>query len=534
MALRVSDIRLPPDREDELLPAALRKAGLQAGEVEEWRVVRRSLDRRRRALVFHFTVDLVVRGGDPDRIDRPGVAIVRAREWAPPAPGGGSPLLAPPAVVGTGPAGLLAGLLLARAGYRPVLFERGDKMNARAARIREINTQARLDPESNYLFGEGGAGTYSDGKLTSRSRDPRASFVLGLFREYSGVDRVGCDYRPHLGSDRVRAVTGRIRQEILALGGRFHFRTRVDRIRRLADGYRLEAAGGCTEAGAVVLAPGHSARDLLRTLARDQIPMAPKPFQLGLRIEHPQSWVDRRIWGAWAGRASLGPADYRLSVTADGGREIYSFCMCPGGEIIPATADPGQANTNGMSWSGRGTGFANSGLVGTFFPEDLPDGGLFAGMDLQESLERAGAEMSGGGLRIPAQRLPDFLEGRPSAGLPPGSARVPLAPADLGRCLPPGWDALFRDALRRMDGQMPGFLHPEGLLAGPEARSSCPVRILRDPATLCVPGFDGLYPAGEGAGYAGGIVSAAVDGVRAAEALLRVRSPPRSESGTVA
>jgi uncharacterized FAD-dependent dehydrogenase len=425
---------------------------------------------------------------------------------------------------------LFAGLLLAQRGFCPVLLERGDKMNERARRIREINEDGLLDPESNYLYGEGGAGTYSDGKLTSRSKDPRAAFVLKAFEERSGVSRVTWDYRPHLGSDRVRAVVGRVRQEILQLGGHFHFRTCARRVLPRPDGYTVETNHGEIHAGVVVAAPGHSARELLRQLARDGLPMTAKPFQLGLRVEHPQDWVDQRVLGAYKSLSSLCPVDYRLLVDVPRGREVFSFCMCPGGEIIPATQDAGLVNTNGMSWSRRSTGFANSGLVATLRPEDLPTEDIFAGMNLQESLERK-AHALVDGLRIPGQRLLDFLESRPSSAVGPTSSRVPVVPADLESCLPTGWPGLFREALRRMDRQMPGFLHDAAVLVGPEARSSSPVRLERDPVSLMSRGFPGFFPVGEGAGYAGGIISAAVDGLRAAEVIvLQYRPAPKGAS----
>jgi uncharacterized FAD-dependent dehydrogenase len=253
--------------------------------------------------------------------------------------------------------------------------------------------------------------------------------------------------------------------------------------------------------------------------------MVPKAFQLGLRVEHPQEWVDHRVFGRWRGHPSLGTADYRLLVQVPQGREVYSFCMCPGGEIIPATQDVGLVNTNGMSWSRRSTGFANSGLVATLHPKDLGPDDLFLGMALQEKLERSASQLVQGELALPGQRVMDFFAGRASSDLPPHSARVPVIPGQLSTCLPLGWSELMRKALRGMDHQLEGFLHKDALLVGPEARSSSPVRLLRDPESLMSPGFPGFFPVGEGAGFAGGIISAAVDGLRAAEQIVRLWAP---------
>jgi uncharacterized FAD-dependent dehydrogenase len=397
-------------------------------------------------------------------------------------------------------------------------------MNLRTQRIRDINRLGALDPESNYLFGEGGAGTFSDGKLTSRSKDARGARVLRTFQDMSGVSSVVWDYRPHLGSDRVRTVVGRIRMEILAKGGEIRFRCRAEGL-VLRDGRvtAVQTSGGDIPATVAILAPGHSARDLVRSLARAGVPMEPKPFQLGLRVEHPQPWVDDVVYGRHARGDAMGPADYRLAVRV-GGASVFSFCMCPGGEIIPAVSDLGHMNTNGMSWSLKATGFANSGLVTTLEPSTFGSGDPLAGIALQERHEAAAAEITGHGVSVPAQRLRDFLERRASPDLPATSCRTGLVPAVLDGVVPDGVAGLLRRALSGMNRQMPGFLQHEALLVGPESRSSSPVRIVRDAETLESP-IAGLYPVGEGAGYAGGIVSAAVDGIRAAESVMRRYRP---------
>lgn len=526
MPLRVNEIRVPIDGgEQDLLARALKKAGLRPDEVTNLQVVRRSLDRRRREPMFAFTVDLHLvdesgasTSAGVQRVEVPTLSTEATGEER---------LEHPPVVVGTGPAGLFAALHLARAGFRPIVMERGDRMNHRVQRIREINQERTLDPESNYLFGEGGAGTFSDGKLTSRSKDPRARWVLQEFHERSGVASVAWDYRPHLGSDRVRTVVGRLRKEILDLGGEIRFRCRMDRL-VLRDGVvrGVVTSRGEIPARAVILGPGHSARDLYDTLHEQGVALERKPFQLGFRVEHPQAWVDSCIWGRHAGRPELGHADYRIVVHARGS-SVFSFCMCPGGEIIPAISDTGHMNTNGMSWSGKATGFANSGLVTTLEPESFPGEGPLAGVRWQERLEARAARLVDHGLAVPAQRLEDWVADRPSDSLPESSCRTGLLPVPLREVVPPSVDALVRDALAGMERQMPGFQQLDAVLVGPESRSSSPVRIVRDTETLESPTVTGLWPIGEGAGYAGGIVSAAVDGVRAAQAVAARFLPRR-------
>jgi uncharacterized FAD-dependent dehydrogenase len=424
-----------------------------------------------------------------------------------------------PIVVGSGPGGLAAAYFLAEMGYGPLLLERGRAVSQRIRDVHEFDTGGRFEPASNYLFGEGGAGTFSDGKLTSRSTGADVHRILELLAESKGKPSILYEHRPHLGSNRLPAVVKALRQGIQARGGEVRFNCPVEDL-LIESG---QVCGVVTPCGTisttvVVLAIGHSARDTLAMLVRRGVLMEQKPFQMGLRVEHPQQLINRIQYGPDPLEDKLGNADYAL--VAHGRHDVFTFCMCAGGYIIPSVSQEGYFCTNGMSLSKRDSFYANSGLVVTVPVEAFEGDDPLAGVRLQERYERRAYELGGGGYRCPVQRATDFLAGRASAPAPACSYPREVVPTRLDEVVPP----LVADALRHglpvMDRRWKGRFLPDAVLVGPEARGSSPVRIVRDPLSRESPGVEGLYPVGEGAGYAGGIVSAAVDGLRTAKAIV--------------
>jgi uncharacterized FAD-dependent dehydrogenase len=434
-------------------------------------------------------------------------------------------------VVGSGPGGLVCAYFLAKQGYRPIVLERGTRVNDRIRDVKSFDSGGDFRPESNYLFGEGGAGTFSDGKLTCRGTGPDVLRVLELFAECKGQqpDKPSILYyhRPHLGSNRLPAVVKAIRQKIESYGGEVRFLTRLEDLTLDANGLKgVQTSSGFLPASVVVLAIGHSARDTYRMLVDRNIPMSPKAFQFGVRIEHRQETVNRVQFGFQHERYEelLGNADY--SLVAGGKHDLFTFCMCAGGYIIPSVSQEGYFCTNGMSLSKRDSPFANSGLVVTVPVEAFEGTDVLAGMRLQERYEAKAFEL-GGRLeyKSPAQRAADFLAGRTSASVPANSYPRGVVPCDLRSVLPPVVAEAVAHGLPQMDRRWRGLFLKDAVLTGPEARGSSPVRIDRDAQTRESPGISGLYPVGEGAGYAGGIVSAAVDGLRTARAVISKYSP---------
>ena len=533
MPLRVSDLRLGVDEPESALAEHLARAlGLPAADLRRWRILRKSLDARDKdALQFVYSAEVVAGDGEARLLERarakahPAARVERYEE--PPfetPPPGSRPLAHPPVVIGSGPAGLVAGWFLALHGYRPLVLERGRAVRDRIRDVHAFDAGGPLDPESNYLFGEGGAGTFSDGKLTCRGSGPDVRRVLELFAECKGKPSIVYEARPHLGSNRLPAVVKAIRRRIEQLGGEVRFRCRVEDL-DVADGRLrgLATSSGYVAASVALLAVGHSARDTYAMLLRRGVPLVPKPFQMGVRIEQPQETVNRVQYGPNPLEAKLGSADY--SLVARGRHDLFTFCMCAGGHVIPSVSEPGHFCTNGMSLSGRDSPFANSGLVVTVPAEHFGGADVLAGVRLQQAFERRAYEIGRGEYRCPIQRAPDFLARRRTRGLPPCSYPRGLVSADLAELVPPLVADALRHGLPQMDRRWRGRFLPDATLVGPEARGSSPVRIVRDDVTREAPGVGGLYPVGEGAGYAGGIVSAAVDGLRTAKAVVARYAP---------
>ena len=519
--IRIRDIALPPEHNaHQLYFEAAQLLKISNSKINKLKIVRRSVDARKKPdIKIIYTVDVQVDGNEKRTLYQAGckrASIAPVSFYRPPK--GVFACEKRPVVVGFGPAGMFCALILAMAGTRPIVLERGDDAQTRHEKVQKFFETGHLDTRSNVQFGEGGAGTFSDGKLNTGVNNPRIGWILEQFVKAGARENILYDAKPHVGTDVLLTVVQNIRNRIISLGGEVRFNSRVANIRMengALTGLELED-GSIVECDRAVFAIGHSARDTFSMLHFHQVPMEPKAFAMGVRIEHKQEMVNRAQYGR--NDPVLPPAEYKLVQHLDE-KSVYTFCMCPGGYVVAAASEDGVV-TNGMSYADRDGENANAALLVTVTPEDFPDHTPLGGMYWQRKIEEAAYMEAGGGFRAPAQLVGDFLEDRPSTG--PGAVQPTYRPGvtwcDLRSVLPECVTKALKEALPKLDGSLKGFSDPDAVLTAPETRSSSPVRILRDDSRQSE--IRGLYPCGEGAGYAGGIMSAAVDGIMTAEAIL--------------
>ncbi len=482
-----------------------------------YEIIKESIDAREKEIILSYTVDVSIEH-EERYLKCKDVSLVKPVK---PFEAKRKTFLHRPVIIGFGPAGMFAALTLAKAGCRPLIFERGSDVDTRSEEVEHFWKTGELNEESNVQFGEGGAGTFSDGKLTSRSKDERSVTVLKELVRFGADPKILYQAMPHIGTDVLRNVVKNLRQEVIRLGGEIHFNSKV-------SGFRIEnkqikavfVQGKWIETEDVVLAIGHSARDTFHQLHEIGVYMEPKPFAVGVRIEHPQSLISEHQYGSYAHHPALPVASYRLTHQCEQ-RSVYSFCMCPGGCVVASTSQKGHLVTNGMSYAARDMENANSALLVQVFLEDVGSG-LFDGMKFQEELEKKAFELGGSHYRAPAQLVGDFLKHQPSAEIksvkPSYSNGVTLC--DLHQCLPEFVTSALEEGIQAFDKKINGFAMNDAILTAVESRSTSPIRFSRSFETCQSLNTQNLYPCGEGAGYAGGIVSAAIDGIRVAEHIL--------------
>ena len=538
--IRLTQIKLPADHTPEALKKkAAKLLRVSPEEIRELHIRKRSLDARKKPELFYsYTVDVAVKKESEvvHRAKNPQVMLCKDAQYHFPEPGE-TVLRERPVIIGTGPAGLFCGLMLARHGYRPVLIERGSCVEKRQEKVNRFWQGGNLDVQTNVQFGEGGAGTFSDGKLNTLVKDPlkRGQLVLELFTEFGADPSILYDHKPHIGTDVLADVVKQMREEIIRLGGTVRFDTQMTDLLMENGAVRgVKVRFSDAETGtqqeeeirsqAVVLAIGHSARDTFAMLSERSVPMEEKAFAVGLRIQHPQKMINLSQYGR-EDAGALGAANYKLTRQTKSGRGVYTFCMCPGGYVVNASSEPGRLAVNGMSYHDRAGENANSALIVTVTPEDFPERGVLGGLAFQRKLEEAAYQAAGG--RIPVQLYGDYCQNQINTalgGVQP-QFRGEWAFGDVRSIMPEPLNLALIEAMEGFGHMIHGFDRPDALLAGIESRTSSPVRIWRDEKFESE--VRGLYPCGEGAGYAGGITSAAMDGVKVAEAIAARFAPCR-------
>lgn len=535
MEVRVRSLRMDLDyKEKDLITKAAKKLAINYKAIKSYQIVKKAVDARRKKVYFNLTIDVELDKNielSKEILAQAEITVIETKPEVPIIPGN-IPLSKSPLIVGSGPAGLFCALHLARHGYKPVLIEKGMNIEERVKRVEKFWQDGVLDINNNTQFGEGGAGSFSDGKLTSRSGDARVANVLRTFVEFGAAEEITYLKKPHVGTDVIRQVVKRIRNEIIRLGGEVYFSCALTDINieqgalksiQINNDFELELP-------VMVLAVGHSAREVYRFLHAKGVNIIPKAFAVGVRVEHPQDIINHMQYAEFANHPALGSADYHFTYQdRSTGRSLYTFCMCPGGYVIAGSSGEGQVLTNGMSYNSRDSGVANSALVVTVSPEDWNFEAL-GGIKLQEDLEHKAFVMGGSNYAAPAQYMNDFMAGKASTAVKDSIAtyRPGLYPANLWNLLPQEIAEVMFRGLKQWFKKAQDFNADEAIMTGVETRTSAPLRIVRNESHISQ-NVAGLYPCGEGAGYAGGIVSAAVDGLKIAESIIAIYALPDSK-----